>query len=145
MKNCYIKFMELCDHQSYTKTIILKFFFLLLTMEQFCLILLYTFLPFISSKHLKDHPCLIENTIKDERSIRFQTKTRCLTRYHLSPGLSAQVTCDSVSLNKFDGYHQNCKGLVLKVQTGNGISEEFQICDSTTLKDRSALRLQSQS
>ena len=110
-------------------------------MEQFCLMLLCTILPFSSSKYLKDHPCIIENTIKDERSIRFQTKTRCLTRYHLSPGLSAQVTCDSVRLNEFDGYQQNCNGLVLKVQTGNGIFEEFQICDSTTLKDRSALRL----
>ena len=110
-------------------------------MEHFSLISLCSILPFISSKYLKDHPCIIENTIKDERSIRFQTKTRCLTRYHLSPGLSAQVTCDSVTLNKLDGYQQNCNGLILKVHTGNGISEEFQICDSTTLKDRSALRL----
>jgi hypothetical protein len=68
--------------------------------------------------------CTNEITIDDQRSQSFEPEFGCTTVVSLTPGLTAQVTCDSVS---HDQNVKDCSDKVLSITTGNGQQEQFCI------------------
>jgi hypothetical protein len=72
--------------------------------------------------------CTDEVTIDDQRSQSFEPEFGCTTVVSLTPGLTAQVTCDGVSA---DQNAKDCSDKVLSITTGNGQHEQFCITDDS--------------
>ena len=74
-------------------------------------ILLFVFLI-----QLTEQICIKEKIIKNEKTIQLEPQLGCIIRIYLSPGLSVQVTCQSVSENFQE---PSCSDQLLTINVSN--------------------------